>query len=102
MLPPVFIAWSSVKWIPTTPCIPFCMSTDRSEMSLPARLQEGQRQLSMSPQPGAQDGDISSDGETFPSHPSHRTFAGLHKPPACLGVSSLDPVSQATAVKQQR
>lgn len=56
----------------------------------------------MSPQPGAQDGDISSDGETFPSHPSHRTFAGLHKPPACLGVSSLDPVSQATAVKQQR
>lgn len=45
VLPLVFIAWSSVKWIPTTPCIPFCMSTARSGMSLPARLQEGRRQL---------------------------------------------------------
>lgn len=70
MLPPVFIAWSSVKWIASTPCIPFCMSTASSDTSLPARLWEGQRQLCHDSEQvhstrGTGWRDISSDGETF-------------------------------------
>lgn len=56
---------------------------------------------SMSTQPGARDGETSPVMERH-SHPSHKTLAGLHKPPACLGLSSLYPVSQATAATRQR
>lgn len=47
----------------------------------------------MSTQPGPQDGETSAVMERH-SHPTHKTLAGSYKPPACLGLSSLDPASQ--------